>query len=196
MTSVNTPVNRTLLHTRSLSFHGYKRDDGLWDIEASMRDERAYQSYGGDAGTTPPGSPIHDLHIRLTVDDTLTVREISSAMHTTPVAECSLSQEPLLTMIGTSMATGWRQSIESRMGGTKGCTHLRELLFNMATVAYQTIPVYQAQLTRQAGTSASSCGQPPFHLGKCLALAFNSPAVKRLYPKHYRSDQVPSDDAQ
>ncbi|WP_414708625.1 DUF2889 domain-containing protein [Ramlibacter sp.] len=35
-------------------------------------------------------------------------------------------------MVGVRMGPGWRQALEKALGGAKGCTHLRELLFNMA----------------------------------------------------------------
>ena len=53
-------------------------------------------------------------------------------------------------MIGVTMGPGWRQAIERALGGVRGCTHLRELLFNMATAAYQTIPAYRHRLRRHA----------------------------------------------
>jgi hypothetical protein len=186
-------VTRTLLHTRSVTFRGYRRDDGLWEIEADLRDERAYESYGGDRATIPAGSPVHDLHIRAVVDDTLTIRGISSGMAATPVAECKLSQEPLQAMVGVTMGPGWRRSIESRMGGVNGCTHLRELLFSMATAAYQTIPVYQGQLARRGLAPPPPSERPPGHLEKCLALAFDGPAVQRHYPRYYMSSDISGD---
>jgi len=35
--------------------------------------------------------------------------------------------------VGCSMARGWRQAIQKHLGGVESCTHLRELLFNLAT---------------------------------------------------------------
>ena len=31
---------RVLSHTRAVTYHGYQRDDGLWDIEAHLRDSK------------------------------------------------------------------------------------------------------------------------------------------------------------
>jgi hypothetical protein len=71
------------------------------------------------------------------------------------------------------------------MGGVKGCTHLRKLLFNMATVAYRTIPVYQVQFIRKFGAPVSLSEPPAHHRGKWMALAFYSPAVQRFYPRYF-----------
>ena len=34
---------------------------------------------------------------------------------------------------------GWRRAVNEAVGGTKGCTHLKELLMPAATVAFQTL---------------------------------------------------------
>ncbi|MEY4060244.1 MAG: hypothetical protein RL551_1502, partial [Pseudomonadota bacterium] len=35
---LSTPASRNPLHTREITFQGYAREDGLWDIEAHLRD--------------------------------------------------------------------------------------------------------------------------------------------------------------
>src|SRR5690606_22654145 len=52
--------------------------------------------------------------------------------------------EPMRKLIGLTMGPGWRKAIEGAIGGTGGCTHLRELVFNAATAAFQMIPHYRA----------------------------------------------------
>ena len=90
-------------------------------------------------------------------------------------------------MVGVTMGPGWRQAIEKALGGIRGCTHLRELLFNMATAAYQTIPAYRERLRSQAGVpeseSESGSAEPPYHLGKCIAWDFDGPVVQRHHPR-------------
>ena len=131
----------------------------------------------------PPGRPVHGMAIRATVDDALVIRDIASAMDHTPFGECGQANDPMQQMVGVAMGPGWRQAINQALGGVRGCTHLRELLFNMATAAYQTIPAYQSRLRREAGLPESGSGQPPFHLGKCLAWDLNGPVTLRHYPQ-------------
>ena len=67
--------------------------------------------------------------------------------------------------------------MKERVGGTEGCTHLRELLAQMATVAYQTLHSARTRRRRQAGE-----GEPPLSpaiLGTCHAYAPDSPVVRR-----------------
>jgi len=177
------PAARQHLHTRAVTYRGYRRDDGLWDIEAEMSDTKTYAFERTLRGTMQPGTPIHGMAIRVTVDNGLTIRAIAASMDHTPFDECLGGEDPMQQMVGATMGPGWRVAIERALGGVRGCTHLRELLFNMATAAYQTIPVYRAHLRRAAGQSEVQGDQPPYHLGKCLAWDFNGPVVQRVYPR-------------
>uniref|UniRef100_UPI004036EF74 DUF2889 domain-containing protein n=1 Tax=Polaromonas sp. TaxID=1869339 RepID=UPI004036EF74 len=177
------PQARSQLHTRAVVYRGYLREDGLWDIEAEMSDTKTYALDRSERGEMPPGTPIHGMAIRATVDDQMTIRAISTAMDHTPFGECRGGVDPMQQMVGVTMGPGWRQAIDKALGGIRGCTHLRELLFNMATAAYQTVPVYRERLRRQAGQPEAANAAPPYHLGKCLAWDFNGAVVLRHYPQ-------------
>ena len=147
-----------------------------------MTDTKAYAMVLADKVAMPAGSPVHNMLIRVTVDDTLTIREIFAVMDSRPFVECPQAQQPMQKMLGVKMGPGWRHAIEKALGGIQGCTHLRELLYNMATAAYQTIPVYKAHRDKRTSLPADADGDPPRHLGKCLAWDFNGPVVQRHYP--------------
>jgi hypothetical protein len=122
----------------------------------------------------------------MTLDPSLTVREVLVAMDSTPHGPCSQAQTSLDAMVGVQVGGGWRKAIESRVGGVQGCTHLRELLFNMATATYQTIHNNEASL---------ASAKPPSFLGQCLAWDTRGPLVQRLFPRFYLQDinrNVPS----
>src|SRR3989338_6107161 len=124
------PQARTHLHTRAVVYRGYLREDGLWDIEAEMTDVRTYE-HARSEREVPPGTPIHGMAIRATVDDGLVIRDIASASDHAPFGECQQGIDPMQQMVGATMGPGWRQAIEKALGGIRGCTHLREMLFNM-----------------------------------------------------------------
>lgn len=177
------PQPRRHLHTRAVTYRGYHREDGLYDIEAEMSDAKTYAFDRSERGAMLPGTPVHGMLIRATVDDSFTIREIATAMEHTPFGECQQGVDPMQRLVGATMGPGWRQAIEKALGGVRGCTHLRELFFNMATAAYQTIPAWQHQLRRQAGQSAPESDKPPYHLGRCIAWDFDGPVVARHYPR-------------
>jgi hypothetical protein len=174
---------RTPVHTRTVVFRGYHREDGLWDIEAEMTDTKSYAHETSDRGRLEPGDHVHGMAIRLTVDDKMKITDVAVAMPSTPFPECDQSKQPFSLLVGHTLGAGWRKTIADAMGGIRGCTHLRELLFNMATAAYQTIPLYRARLRKLAGLPDPVLKRPPPHMGKCLAWDFNGPQVARNQPQ-------------
>ena len=185
--SLPVPTARKPLHTRKISFEGFLRDDGLWDIDAELRDSKSYPIHMHERGDLAPGEAIHHMRIRVTVNDALTIVAIQTAMESAPFSECQLAADPMAKLVGVTLGAGWRKAIETAIGGVAGCTHLRELLFNVATAAFQTIPAYQAQQREARGEIRKADAQPPFYLDKCMSWDVGSPVVQRLMPIFFRS---------
>ena len=68
------PAPRKHLHTRTIKCEGYERDDGLFDIEAQIVDQKTYAVDEPIRGPRPAGAPVHDMQLRLTLDRDMTVR--------------------------------------------------------------------------------------------------------------------------
>ena len=170
-------VPRTLKHSRRTTFRGFERADGLWDIEGELIDTKPHAYVIEGAGRWEPNQPMHHMHIRLTLDNSLTIRDVAVAMDSYPHATCPQAEAPMRRLIGERIGSGWRQTIARHLGGVQGCTHLRELLSAMATAAFH---------TRSASFAPPADGSPPLHLGKCLGWDFNGPAVERIYPMFFR----------
>jgi hypothetical protein len=126
---------------------------------------------------------VHGMAIRLTVDDAMKITDVAVVMAAAPFPECQQAKPPMSRLIGCTLGSGWRKAIDQALGGTQGCAHLRELLFNMATAAYQTIPLYRMHLRRLEGLPEPVLKRPPLHLGQCLAWDFDGPVVKRHKPE-------------
>ena len=67
-------VNRQRVHVRSVQLCGYKREDGLWDVEAHLTDTKD-QDYPLSSGLRPAGQPVHDMWVRVTIDREFKKRE-------------------------------------------------------------------------------------------------------------------------
>ena len=183
-----TPTTRTHVHTRNIAFHGYLREDGLWDIEAELLDRREYAYVSRDQSRRAAPSTVHNMLLRVTLNDDMVIQAITSSMATTPFGECSQAADPLQKLVGARLGGGWRRTIDEAMGGVAGCTHLRELLFNVATAAFQTIPVYRNNNRRGTGEAdlkPVKLLKPPPHFGKCMSWDFNGPVMKRVAPEFY-----------
>ncbi|MDB5945046.1 MAG: hypothetical protein JWQ33_72 [Ramlibacter sp.] len=184
--SLPAPSARTPLHTRKISFEGFQRDDGLWDIDAELRDSKSYPIHMHERGDLAPGEAIHHMRVRVTVDDSLTIVAIQTALDSAPFSECQAAADPMAKLVGATLGAGWRKAIDGAIGGVAGCTHLRELLFNVATAAFQTIPAVLAQRREAGGAPRQPDAQPPFYLDKCMSWDAGGPVVQRLMPMFYR----------
>ena len=69
------------------------------------------------------------------------------------------------------------------MGGVRGCTHLRELLGVMATVAIQTVPGYRRHQRGLRGEVSPATTEPDHQMGKCLSWDFDGPVIARIAPQ-------------
>ena len=78
-------TGRRLMHTRTVECNGYLRDDDLWEVEARLVDTKPFtQPADGYRGELKPGDPVHDIRLRLAVDDRMTIHEAQATMQATP----------------------------------------------------------------------------------------------------------------
>ena len=175
---LSAPVARTPMHTRRVTYQGYKRDDGLWDIEATMVDTKPHRFVIENQGEWAPEQPIHHMLIRVTVNDAMVIQAIEADMAAAPHEPCPNALPPMQGLVGATLGRGWRKAIDAHLGQTKGCTHMRELLFNLATAAFQTM--VEVSFERPNPTAL-----PP-HLGQCHAWDLSGPVVAKAYPMFYQ----------
>ncbi len=188
------PAPRAHIHTRTVECRGYRREDGLWDIEGHIVDTKTYPFESSWRGEMAPGSPVHDMWIRLTVDDELVVRGVEAVTDASPFQVCPDITPNFQRLIGLSIKSGWTQQVRNLLGGVEGCTHLVELLGPVATTAFQTIYPWRERQRRALaaqGPSAQGQAKPnqpqrrPAHLDTCHALALDGPVVASHWPAFY-----------
>ena len=55
---LSSPVAREPIHTRRIECRGYRRADGLWDIEGHLVDTKAYAFMNRHRGEVKAGEPV------------------------------------------------------------------------------------------------------------------------------------------
>lgn len=168
---------RTELHLRRIEMRGFRRDDGLFEIEGRVTDTKSHPLPLPDRAEVPAGEPIHDMWVRLVLDEDLVVRDIVAASDVTPYAECAGADAAMTSLVGARIRAGWAMLVKERLGGAKGCTHLMELLLPMATCAYQTVA--PMRMSRPAILDARG---EPVKIDSCFAYARHRGLVKKRWP--------------
>jgi hypothetical protein len=176
-------VPREHLHTRRYHFEGFHRADGLWDIEGHMTDTKTYAFPNDYRGEVKAGEPVHDMWIRLTVDDELVVRDIEAVTAAGPFRVCPDITPKYAALKGARIGPGWTKRVKDMFGGPGGCTHHTEMLPAMATVAYQTIFSARKKWDKIGGAT-----QRPAFIDTCHALASTGEVVKHHWPEFYRGE--------
>lgn len=178
------PSPRNHIHTRKIQARGFQRDDGLWDIESRLVDTKTYSFENTDrGGMINSGEAIHDISVRLTVDDQLTVKSAEAVIDSGPFGMCGDITPAMDTLEGLSIKPGWRKGVLKRLGGTKGCTHIVDMLLGpLSVTAWQTVgPARQKR-------NAPARGDKPVLLNSCHAFAPSSPIVKREWPEFHEPE--------
>jgi len=189
--ALSSPAAREPLHARRYDFRGYRRRDGLFDIEGRIVDTKDYDFANQDRGTIRSGEPVHDMAVRLTLDERFVVRDIEADTAAGPFSICPAITANYRKLIGERIGRGWRKTLRELLGGTEGCTHITEMLGAMATVAFQTI--LPARTT--ASTGAAVAESRPMLLNSCHAFASDSPVVRRAWPAYYTGPDAESSKA-
>ncbi len=174
------PVEREQRHQRRIALDGYRRQDGLYDIEARIIDTKSY-SYTEQLGRmVAAGQPVHHMVMRVTIDKQMKVHDVEAVTEVAPYSICASITPNFKRLIGLTIGAGWRRNIAQRLGGTEGCTHLVELLMPIATVAFQTVAEWEAQ----------DPTKKPFQLDGCHAWAADGPITKALLPQFYTGSET------
>jgi hypothetical protein len=184
MMPLSTPAaSRQLLHGRAVQCWGYRRDDGLWEIEGRMVDTKTYSFPNEDrGGFIQAGEPLHDLWIRLTVDSEFLIRAVEACTDGSPFALCPAIADHYRQLVGVRIGPGWSLKLRELFAGISGCTHMTELLGPVATTVFQT--VYGQRYDEEDAKPAAERAPPPM-LNTCHALAGDSPVVKKRWPRAY-----------
>ena len=188
---LSSPADRRQIHDRTVQCRGFRRADGLWDIEGHLTDVKTYAFGNAFRGVIEPGEPLHDMWLRLTVDDQLTIIAAEAVMDRFPYHICCDIAPAFKKLEGLRIGPGLWKEIRQRLGGVNGCTHLVELIRPVATTAFQTIyPILareRGELPDERHARAPSHKRPAL-LNTCHSYASDSEVVRIHWPDFYTGD--------
>ena len=171
-------VERELVHTRRVRYEGYRRADGLWDIEALLTDIKNHD-YHLKTGVRRAGQPVHSMWLRLTIDRKFNVVDAAASSEAVPYpGGCETIAPEYRKLVGLNLVRHFRLKANELLGGVRGCTHLTEMLAGMPTAAIQS---FAGEMKEERDD-----GSKPFQLDQCHALETTGETVRVWYPKWYR----------
>ncbi|HEY1091679.1 MAG TPA: DUF2889 domain-containing protein [Burkholderiaceae bacterium] len=183
----STPTPRRLMHRRAIEVQVYARDDGLFDVEATLSDIKT-RDIPLAAGTRRAGEPLHDMLLEVVVDRQLNIVEARATTRAMPYpGSCDALGDRYSRLVGLNLFQGFRQGVKSRLAGTQGCTHITEICNVLPTAVIQAF-AGEVLDTREG----SADGTPPFQLDRCHALRRDGAVVQQHYPRWYRNEADPA----
>ncbi len=180
-------LTRTLQHRRSIAIEVFARGDGLWEVDAQLTDLRTRASTLA-SGAPPAGQPIHDMLLRLVVDERFNIVEAGAETRAMPYpGMCNDHGDAYARLAGLNLMHRFRQGVKQRLGGVLGCTHITEMTQDLPTAVVQAFAGTVIDTRGDADTA-----EQPFQIDRCHALRADGEAVRIHYPRWYRQGTVSS----
>ena len=183
-TAVKDAVTREELHFRRIDMRGFRRSDGLFEIEGRVVDRKPGGFNPRFGRTVPANQPIHDLGVRLVFDDQMVVLEVETFTDAAPHAACPEGGRALQAIKGARMSSGWSKEVRSRLGRAASCTHLVEILIPLATTAFQSVAAERMNEPDPVDHEGR-----PLKIDSCYAYAAHGDLVKLRWPAFHQSEQ-------
>jgi hypothetical protein len=175
---------RQLKHRRRIDVQVYARGNGLWEVDAHITDVRPAPTRMA-TGLLPAGAPIHEMLLRLVVDERFNIVEAGAQTLAMPYpGECERYGDAYGRLVGLNLMQGFRHAVRQRLGGVQGCTHLTELTQVLPTAVVQ---AFAGEVIDTRGDAEAST--QPFQIDRCHALRADGPTVQTYYPRWYRAPQ-------
>lgn len=189
--------NRKLQHRRCIDVEVFARGDGLWEVDARLIDVKS-RDVKLAHGMRRAGEPLHDLLLRLVIDERFNILDAGSESRAVPYpGHCEMldagsddrpddgAGDAYRGLVGLNLMQGFRQAVRQRLGGVRGCTHLSEMSQTLPTAVVQ---AFAGVVIDTRGESAD--GPRPFQIDRCHALRADGAVVSEHYPRWFRQGSV------
>jgi hypothetical protein len=119
------------------------------------------------------GERAHDMHVELAIDRAQVILSAAVEMAAVPGPPCRNVLPSFQQLVGVRVGGGYRAALRERLGGTRGCVHVLELLNAMGP------PIMQAAWTLELGEGYDPRAMAEWE-GTCHVYAPGSAVMERL----------------
>jgi hypothetical protein len=174
-------AQRQLKHRRQIDVQVFSRGNGLWEVDATLQDTKTSDANLSD-GPRPAGTPIHEMLLRLVINEQFDILEAGSESRWMPYpGRCDEHGDIYGQLVGLNLMKSFRRALLEKLGGTTGCTHITELAMVLPTAVVQ---AFAGEVIDTRGTAAGA--SQPFQIDRCHAMRSDGEAVRLFYPRWYR----------
>lgn len=180
------PAERDPIQTRQIEISSFRRRDGLWDVEGRLVDVAAVPIKNYTGGVIEAGKPVHDMRLRLTLDDAVEIVGVDVSMDAHPYPLCPGIVPAYQKLKGEKIGPGWNRLIRGLFGGAGGCVHVVDLLGLVGTIGFKSVIRESGQ---DDAAPADRVDDKPYQVNSCHALASDGAIVRDRWPELYTGNR-------
>ncbi|MBU3740473.1 MAG: DUF2889 domain-containing protein [Rhodoferax sp.] len=175
-------ADREPLHLRQIDLQGYRRSDGLFEVEGRLRDTKPFDFRPpSDGRLVPAQTPVHDMWVRVVFDGGLIVQSVQTSMDAFPYETCPGGGGSLQALVGIRIGAGWGAEVRRALPAADTCTHLREILVPLASAVFQSMTIYRSDMVNATDPTGR-----PLKIDSCHAYGASRALVQRRWPMFHR----------
>ncbi|MCX7171317.1 MAG: DUF2889 domain-containing protein [Proteobacteria bacterium] len=178
-------AGRELVHTRVITCKAYRRQDGLWEIEGKVSDEKGQQMSFRSRPPVQPGENIHLMSLKLVIDNDYTIQAAQAESTIAPWPDCGGVDASYGKLAGLRIGPGFTKQVRQLLGGELGCAHLTDLLGELANIYVQAS--WPDRAARQWAVAADPRDWPDqttlSFVGQCHAWRQDGETLRNEYPE-------------
>ncbi|NMF87873.1 DUF2889 domain-containing protein [Aromatoleum petrolei] len=176
---------RELTHTRQITCRAFRRKDGLWEIEATVMDEKGEDVPFRSRAPVRAGEFMHHMGIDFLIDDNFTILDVRAVMRAAPWGACPAATESYGRLIGLQIGPGFGRQIRERIGSDQGCAHLTDLITQVGNTYMQAS--WPDRMAQQVAIDPDPRRWPDSRavafIGECLAWKRDGETLRQEYPE-------------
>ena len=144
---MSTDNERELVHTRQVTCRAFRLKNGYIEIEATLSDEKGQEVAFRSRPPVLPGQFMHHMSVSMTIDSDYVIKDVKAQTLQAPWATCGGTDAAYRGLVGLRIGAGFSQQVREILGGIRGCTHVTELVSQIANTYMQAS--WPDRITRQ-----------------------------------------------
>jgi hypothetical protein len=190
--SVDEPaIDRPPSVTRSKTMELTRTGPERYRLVGRLTDTSRHGDYG-DAAHDSPTAVIHDFIVEGELEGPeMIITELAVRAETHPYRQCPAIVPSCQTLVGASLAGGWRRVVLDALGGAAGCTHVTTLLVGLAearTMAFflqmNSAAAYNEETRTDGRWTATGLDLTPSIVDACHVLTSSGPVIEGARTRH------------